>query len=61
MEDGVGENSAAGLSQHTYLAESSAEMSAERSRQLVTLTKKQRGQSTIEAKRARREQEGVQK
>ena len=38
MEDG--EDSAAGASQCTYLAESSAEMSAECSRQLATLTKK---------------------
>ena len=44
------------------LAESSAEMSAECSRQLVTLRKKKRrGQSTVEAKRARREHETVQK
>ena len=34
-----GEDSAAGPSQHTYLAESSAEASAERSRRLATLTK----------------------
>ena len=54
-----GEDSAAGLSQRTYLAESSAEVSAEHSRRLATPTKKkkQRGQSTVEAKRARREQE----
>ena len=38
MEDR--EDSAAGPSQRTYLAESSAETSAERSQQLVTLTKK---------------------
>ena len=49
-------------SQRMYLAESSAEASAERSRWLATLTKKikPRGQSTVEAKRARREQEKVQ-
>ena len=34
-----GEDSAAGPSQRTYLAESSAEASAERSRRLATLTK----------------------
>ena len=34
-----GEDSAAGPSQRTYLAESSAEASAERSQQLATLTK----------------------
>ena len=33
------EDSAAGPSQHTYLAESGAEVSAERSRRLATLTK----------------------
>ena len=38
MEDG--EDSTAGPSQRTYLAESSAETSAERSRRLATLTKK---------------------
>ena len=37
MEDG--EDSAAGPLQRTYLAESSAELSAERSRRLATLTK----------------------
>ena len=47
-------------SQRTYLAESSADASAERSRQLATLTIKPKGQSTIEAERARREQEKVQ-
>ena len=48
-----GEDSTAGPSQRTYLAESNAEASAEHSRWLVTLTKKKkkkRGQSTIEAK-----------
>ena len=49
QEDGVGgtflgdedgEDSAAGHSQRTYLAESGAETSAERSRRLATLTKK---------------------
>ena len=50
----------AGPSQRTYLVELSAETSAEQ--WLVTLRKKkQRSQSTIEAKRARREQEKVQK
>ena len=44
------EDSVAGPSQRTYLAESSAEASAERSRPLVTLTKNK-------TKRARREQE----
>ena len=44
----------------TYLAESSAEMSAERNRWLATLRKKkQRGQSIVEAKRARRDQKRV--
>ena len=45
------------------LAESSAETSAERSQQLVDseTKKKQRSQSTVEAKRARRKQESVQK
>ena len=38
-EDGAGEDSAAGPLQHTYLTESSAEASAECSRQLATLTK----------------------
>ena len=38
MEDR--EDSAAGPSQRTYLAESSAETSAERSRRLATVTKK---------------------
>ena len=71
MEDGVGgrflvmedgEVSAAGPSQRTYLAESSAETSAERSRRLATLTKKkQRDQSIVEAKRASREQQRVEK
>ena len=37
MEDG--EDSVAGPLQHTHLAESSAELSAEHSRRLVTLTK----------------------
>ena len=56
MEDG--EDSMAGPSQLTYLAESSAETSTECSRQLATLTKKKaRGQS----KRSRREQQRVQK
>ena len=52
MEDG--EDSVAGPSQRMYLAESSAETSAERSRWLATLTKKKarRGQYTVEAKRA---------
>ena len=60
MEDG--EDSAASPSQRTYLAESSAETSAERSRRLATQQrKKQRGQSAVEAKRARREQQRVQK
>ena len=46
-----GEDSTAGPSQRTYLAESNAEASAEHSRWLVTLAKKKkRGQSTIEAK-----------
>ena len=55
MEDG--EDSATGPSQRMYLAESSVETSAERSQRLATLTtKKRRGQSTVEAKRARREQ-----
>ena len=59
MEDG--ENSVAGSSQHTYLAESSAKMSAERRRRLSTLRKrKQRSQSTIVAKRVKGEQERVQ-
>ena len=59
MEDG--EDSVAGPSQRTYLMESSAQMSAERSRWLATLTKKkQRGQFTVEAKRTRREQGRVQ-
>ena len=68
MEDGVGgqcflamENGVDNTAwhwQHTYLVESSAEMSVEYTRRLVTLTKKkQRCQSTVEAKRARREQE----
>ena len=38
-EDGEAEDSAAGPSQRTYLAESSAERSAECSRRLATLTK----------------------
>ena len=60
MEDR--EDSASGSSQHTYLAESSTEMSAERRQRLSTLRKrKQRNQSTVVAKRARREQERVQK
>ena len=58
----MGDDSAAGPSQRTYLAESSAETSAERSRWLATLRpKKQKSQSTVEAKRARRDQERVQK
>ena len=55
MEDG--EDSTTGHSQRMYLAESSVEMGAEHSRRLATLTKKaNRGQSTVEAKRARTEQ-----
>ena len=38
VEDGV--DSVAGLSQHAYLAESSAEASAEHSRRLATLKNK---------------------
>ena len=54
--DGGRENSAAGPSQRTYLAESSAEANAERSRQLATLTKKkQRGQSTVEQEEKKKE------
>ena len=57
-----GEDSVAGPLQRTNLVESSAQTSAERSRWLATLTKKkQRDQSTAEAKRARREQGRVQK
>ena len=61
MEDG--EDSATGPSQRTYLAESSVETSAERSQRLATPTTKKAngGQSAIEAKRARREQQRVQK
>ena len=61
MEDG--EDSAAGPLQCTYLAESSAETSAEGNQRLATLRKrKQRCRSTVvETKRARREQERVQK
>ena len=61
MEDR--EDSATGPSQRTYLAESSVETSAERSQRLATLTmKKANGsQSTIEVKRARTEQQRVQK
>ena len=60
MEDG--EDSLAGPSQHTYLAESSAEMSAERNRRLVTLTDKKAKRTVHQrAKRAKREQQKVQK
>ena len=52
--DGGREDSAAGPSQHTYLAESSAEASTERSRRLATLTKR-----SVHS-RARREQDRVQ-
>ena len=55
---GDGEDSAAGPLQRTYFAESNAKTSAERSRQLPTLRKKkQRSQSTVDAKRATEEQE----
>ena len=52
--DGGREDSAAGPSQRTYLAESSAEANTERSRRLATLTKR-----SIHS-RARREQDRVQ-
>ena len=46
-----------GPSQRIYFAKPSAETSAECSRWLTTMSKrKQRSQSTVEAKRARREQ-----
>ena len=56
MEDR--EDSAAGPLQRTYLAESSAETSAERCRLLATVTKRKAKRSvTVEAKRAKREEE----
>ena len=42
-----GKDSAAGPSQRTYLAESSAEVSAEHSRQLATLTKNNKTKRSV--------------